>query len=188
MSKIGQKPIAVPEGVGVAQEGLKLAVKGPAGELSLSIPSPIEVVVEGDRVRVAPREDSRRARQLWGLTRTLIDNAVRGVKEPFRKELEFEGLGYRVEKRGRDLVFQLGFSHPIEYQAPEGVELEVVGKNKIAVSGVDKQLVGQTAAEIRALRPPEPYKGKGLRYVGEKIKRKSGKAVKAGVGLGGAGG
>lgn len=188
MSKVGRKQIPVPQDVKIIAKGENLRVEGPAGVLNLGIPPQVEVVVEKDHLRVVPQKESRRARQLWGLTHTLVSNAVKGVREPFRRELEFEGLGYRVQKKGGNLIFQLGFSHPVEYQAPEGIDLEVVDKNKIVVSGVDKQLVGQAAAEIRGLRPPEPYKGKGVRYVGEEIKKKPGKAAKAGVGLGAEGG
>lgn len=184
MSKIGKKPVIIPEGVKVNISGREIKVEGPAGKLQRELPTELKVEVADDRITVSLGSTSRRARQLWGLTRSLIQNMVAGVKEPFRKELELTGIGYRVEKKGDGLSLSLGFSHPVEFKAPEGVELEVVGKGKILVSGVDKQLVGQVAAQIRSLKPPEPYKGKGIKYVDEVVRKKPGKPGKAGVALG----
>jgi large subunit ribosomal protein L6 len=142
------------------------------------------VEIADGKVMVSPTGSSRRARQLWGLTRSLIHNMMVGVKEPFRKELGLTGIGYRAEKKGDDLLLSLGFSHPIEFKAPSGIKLEVVDKVKIIVSGADKQQVGQVAARLRSLKPPEPYKGKGFKYADEVIRKKPGKAGKAGASLG----
>jgi large subunit ribosomal protein L6 len=184
MSKIGKQAIPIPESVEVVVRGQTVRVKGPKGELSRKLEHGIEAKVGGGEIRVQAVSPSRRARQLWGLNRTLIDNMITGVTEGFRKDLELVGVGYRVEKKGDDLVFSLGFSHPVEFKAPEGILLEVADRTKVAVSGIDKQLVGQTAARIRDLRPPEPYKGKGIKYADEVIKKKAGKAGKVGTGFG----
>lgn len=182
MSRIGKKPITIPEGVEVTVSGQVVKVKGPKGELSLKVGRGIKVEVSEGKVVVQAASPSKSARQLWGLTRTLIKNMIEGVTAGFKKELELVGIGYRAEKKGEGISLSLGFSHPVEFKPPEGINLEVVDKTKIVVSGIDKQLVGQTAAQIRSLRPPEPYKGKGIKYVDEVIKKKPGKAGKAGAG------
>lgn len=187
MSKIGKKPVIIPEGVKVGVSQGEIEVEGPAGRLRRELPPQLKVEVADGKVMVSPTSPSRRARQLWGLTRSLIQNMVVGVKEPFRKELELTGIGYRAEKKGDDLLLSLGFSHPIEFKAPEGIKLEVVDKVKIIVSGADKQRVGQVAAQIRGLKPPEPYKGKGFKYADEVVRKKPGKAGKAGASLGAGG-
>ncbi len=184
MSKIGKQPIEIPEGVEVKINGPMVTVEGPKGKLSRKLEREVEAEVKDGKVLVKAVSPSRTARQLWGLNRALIKNMVDGVVKGFKKDLELVGLGYRVEKKGSDLVFSLGFSHPVKFESPEGITLEVPEKTKVSVSGIDKQLVGQTAARIRALRPPEPYKGKGIKYVDEVIKKKPGKAAKVGTGFG----
>ncbi len=184
MSKIGKQPIAIPDEVEVKIDGQTVIVKGPKGELFRKLEQGIKAKVLGNEVIVEKVSPSRTARQLWGLNRTLIKNMIDGVTEGFKKELELVGIGYRVEKKGEDLVFALGFSHPVEFKAPEGITLEVADKTKVTVSGIDKQLVGQVASRIRSLRPPEPYKGKGVKYADEVIKTKPGKAGKVGTGFG----
>lgn len=179
MSRIGKKPITIPEGVEVKIDEHQIKVKGPKGELTKSIPAQIEVSLkqsEGQKeLVVIPRKKSaKNIRALWGLFRALIFNMVEGVTKGFEKKLEIEGVGYRVALEGDKLVLSLGFSHPIEIKAPEGIEFKVE-KNTITISGLDKQLVGQMAAKIRAQRRPEPYKGKGIRYADEVIRRKVGK-------------
>ena len=184
MSKIGKQPIAIPEGVEVKIDGQTVTVKGPKGELFRKLEQGIKALVVENEVIVEKVSTSRTARQLWGLNRTLISNMIEGVTAEFKKDLELVGIGYRVEKKGEDLTFALGFSHPVEFKAPEGIILEAPDKTKVTVSGIDKQLVGQTAARIRSLRPPEPYKGKGIKYADEVIKTKPGKAGKVGTGFG----
>lgn len=184
MSKIGKNPIAIPEGVEVKIDGQTVTVKGPKDELSRKLEQGIEAEIVDSKIVVKKVSTSRAARQLWGLNRTLIKNMVDGVTKGFKKELELVGIGYRVEKKGEDLVFSLGFSHPVEFKAPEGITFEVADKTKVTALGIDKQLVGQTAARIRSLRPPEPYKGKGIKYADEVIKKKPGKAGKVGAGFG----
>jgi len=184
MSKIGKQPIPIPEGVEVNIDGQTVEVKGPKGELSRKLEREIKPEIVGGEVVVKPASNSQRARQLWGLNRTLISNMIEGVAGGFQKELNLVGLGYRVEKKGRGLSLALGFSHPVEFQPPEGIDLEVPERTKIVVSGIDKQLVGQVSARIRSFRPPEPYKGKGIRYSDEVVKKKPGKAAKVGTGFG----
>ena len=184
MSKIGKQPIAILEGVEVKIDGQTVTVKGPKGELSRKLEQGIKAKIVENEVIVEKVSKSRAARQLWGLNRTLISNMIGGVTEGFKKDLELVGIGYRVEKKGENLTFALGFSHPVEFKTPEGITLEVADKTKVAVLGIDKQLVGQTAARIRSLRPPEPYKGKGIKYADEVIKTKPGKAGKVGTGFG----
>lgn len=179
MSRIGKAPIPLPPGVEIAISGATITVRGPRGELSQAIPEPIEVVQEDGRLVVTRPDDERRSRALHGLTRSLLANMVTGVTEGFRKNLEIVGVGYRATARGPSTVeLALGFSHPVVVQAPEGISFEVPVPTQIRVLGSDKQAVGQVAAEIRALRKPEPYKGKGVRYAGERIVRKAGKAGK----------
>ena len=179
MSRIGRMPIAIPAGVTVTVDDTNLVtVKGPKGEDSYRANSAMTVKVEDGHVLVTRPNDNKENRALHGLTRTLIANMVTGVHETFKKELEVNGVGYRVAKQGNDLLMNLGYSHQVSYKAPEGIEFEVPQPNKIIVVGADKQLVGQVAAEIRKKRPPEPYKGKGVKYATEVIRRKEGKAGK----------
>ena len=179
MSRIGRLPITVPAGVEVKVDGSVVSVKGSKGELSHTVASPIEVTLEDGTLTVARPNDERASRSLHGLTRTLIANMVTGVTEGYEKKLEIVGVGYRVLSKGpTQLEFQLGYSHPITFNAPEGITFTVEGPTKLGVVGIDKQLVGEVAANIRKLRKPEPYKGKGVRYAGEQIRRKVGKAGK----------
>ncbi len=178
MSRIGRLPIEVPAGVDIKINGSDVVVKGPKGELSLTVAKPIEVKVEENTVTVSRPDDERESRSLHGLTRTLISNNIIGVTQGYKKELEVVGTGYRVLAKGSNLEFALGFSHPVSVEAPAGITFAVEGQNKVTITGIDKQLVGETAAKIRKIRPPEPYKGKGIRYAGEQIRRKAGKAGK----------
>lgn len=179
MSRIGRLPIPVPAGVDVAIDGQDVRVKGPKGELSLSIAEPIGAERGEDGVISVTRpNDERESRALHGLTRTLIHNMVVGVTDGYTKKLEIHGTGYRVLAKGSNLEFSLGFSHPVVIEPPAGITFAVESATKFSVSGIDKQLVGETAANIRKLRRPEPYKGKGVRYAGEQIRRKVGKAGK----------
>ncbi|MFB9071680.1 50S ribosomal protein L6 [Citricoccus parietis] len=177
MSRIGRLPITVPSGVEIKIDGPNVAVKGPKGELSHAVASPIEVSIEEGTVTVTRPNDERESRSLHGLTRTLISNMIVGVTDGYEKQLEVIGTGYRVLAKGSDLEFALGYSHPVPVKAPEGISFKVEG-NKVTVVGIDKQRVGETAANIRKLRRPDPYKGKGVRYAGEVIRRKAGKAGK----------
>jgi large subunit ribosomal protein L6 len=179
MSRIGKTPIPVPSGVDVTISGVSVSVKGPKGQLSRDVPGGITVRQDGDVLVVERPDDERESRALHGLVRSLVNNMVVGVTEGFRKELDIVGVGYRAAANGKDkLDMSLGFSHPVVVQAPEGVEFVVPQPTRIEVHGIDKQLVGQVAADIRALRKPEPYKGKGVRYVDERVRRKAGKAGK----------
>jgi large subunit ribosomal protein L6 len=181
MSRIGKLPVTVPSGVNVTLDSDAVLVKGPKGELRQAILSRVVgVKLEDGTVIVERKGDAKEHRSAHGLTRTLIANMVEGVSKGFRKSLEIQGVGYRVAKAGEKLNLSLGYSHPVVFEAPSGVALSVEGQNKIHVDGIDKQAVGQVAAEIRRLRPPEPYKGKGIRYAGEQIRKKLGKAGKAG--------
>lgn len=178
MSRIGKLPIGVPGSVTVNIDGQSLTVKGPKGELALEVAEPITVAVEEGQLTVSRPNEERESRSLHGLMRTLINNNIIGVTDGYSKQLDVVGTGYRVQLKGNDLELSLGFSHPVSFTAPEGIKLEVEGNNKITVRGIDKQVVGETAANIRKLRKPEPYKGKGVRYAGEEVRRKSGKAGK----------
>lgn len=178
MSRIGKQPITIPAGVEVSIDGATVTVKGPKGTLSHVVASPITVSIEEGQVLVARPNDERTSRSLHGLTRTLINNMIIGVTEGYKKQLEITGTGYRVVAKGKNLEFSLGFSHTVPVEAPEGIEFTVESQTKFTVSGIDKQLVGETAARIRKLKKPEPYKGKGIHYVGEVIRRKVGKAGK----------
>ncbi len=178
MSRIGKLPIQIPGSVNVTIDGQSVTVKGPKGELSLTVKEPISVAVEDGQIVVSRPDEERESRALHGLTRTLIYNDIIGVTEGYKKSLEVVGTGYRVQQKGTDIELALGFSHPVPFSAPEGVKLEVEGNNKIHVSGISKQAVGEVAANIRKLRLPEPYKGKGVRYEGEQVRRKAGKAGK----------
>ena len=179
MSRIGKMPVEVPKGVDIALKGQTFSVKGPKGTLSLEIHPEIEVTVDEGTVKVSRPSDQPRHRALHGLVRALVANMVTGVTEGFSKTLEIVGVGYRADPSGPGLKIQVGYSHPIEYPAPEGVTLECPNQTTIVVSGADKQKVGQAAAEIRSFRPPEPYKGKGIRYQGEHVRRKAGKTAGA---------
>jgi large subunit ribosomal protein L6 len=179
MSRIGRLPIAVPSGVDVAIDGQTVSVKGPKGSLSHTVAAPITVERDEDgTLRVQRPDDERENRALHGLSRTLIANMITGVTEGYTKTLEIVGVGYRVQARGSDLEFALGFSHPVPVKAPEGIAFAVESPTRLRVSGIDKQLVGEVAAKIRKIRRPDPYKGKGVRYQGEIIKRKVGKTGK----------
>lgn len=179
MSRIGRLPIDIPAGVTVSVDGQDVAVKGPKGELVLTVAKPIEVKVEEGQVLVTRPDDERESRSLHGLTRTLVNNMVTGVTEGYEKKLEIVGVGYRVISKGpKQLEFALGFSHPVIVDAPEGITFNVETQTRFSVQGIDKQLVGEVAANIRKLRKPEPYKGKGVRYSGEHVRRKAGKAGK----------
>ncbi|MGI8942379.1 MAG: 50S ribosomal protein L6 [Actinomycetota bacterium] len=179
MSRIGQAPIPVPDGVGVSVIGRNVTVNGPRGELQRSLPEKIEVEQADGELVVKRSTEQREVRALHGLIRSLLNNMVIGVTEGFEKRLEISGVGYRASKQGSDLEVLVGFSHPVRKPAPDGVEFEVPTPTRITVKGIDKELVGQVAAEIRAIRKPEPYKAKGIRYEGERIRRKAGKAAKA---------
>ena len=178
MSRIGRKPIPIPNGVTVNVSGSEVSVKGPKGTLGLRAHAEMAVKVEGAEVLVERPTDQRQHRALHGLTRTLIANMVEGVTTGYRKELDIIGVGYRAALKGKDLEIALGFSHPVPINAPEGITFEVPTPTRIIVSGADKQLVGKVAADIRRIRKTDPYKGKGIRYTGEYIRRKAGKAAK----------
>jgi large subunit ribosomal protein L6 len=175
MSRIGKKPVAIPGGVTAAVNGQEVSVKGPKGELKHVLVDSIMAKLDKDGVAVTPREDSQEAHAMWGMSRTLIANLVAGVTEGFTKKLEITGVGYRAAVQGSNLQLQLGYSHDIAYPIPQGIQIQCPKPTEIIITGIDKQKVGQVAAEIRRYRPPEPYKGKGIRYSGEFILRKEGK-------------
>jgi large subunit ribosomal protein L6 len=175
MSRIGKKPIAAPSGVAVTLDGQTVTVKGPKGQLAWTAPDEVTVAQEGGELTVSPRDETARARGMWGLSRTLISNMVEGVSKGYEQNLELVGVGYRAAMKGKSLSMQLGFSHDVDVEPPEGVAFTVGKPTEVKVSGIDKQLVGETAARIRRIRPPEPYKGKGVRYAGETVRRKEGK-------------
>jgi large subunit ribosomal protein L6 len=178
MSRIGRLPIDIPAGVDVTVDGSAVTVKGPKGELGLTVASPIEVKIEDGQLLVTRPDDERESRSLHGLTRTLIANQIIGVTAGYSKGLEIVGTGYRVTAKGNSLEFALGYSHSITVDPPEGISFAVDGNTKLTVHGIDKQAVGEAAANIRKLRKPEPYKGKGVRYAGEVVRRKAGKSGK----------
>ena len=175
MSRIGKKPVVIPGNVQANVSGQTVKVKGPKGELSVTLPEEVTLEQSGDTIIVAPRDETKRARSMWGLSRTLVDNIVEGTTNGYSKTLEIQGVGYRAQMKGKDLQLNLGFSHEVVHAIPKGIDVEVTKPTEIVVSGIDKQLVGQVAAEIRSYRPPEPYQGKGVRYQGEYIFRKEGK-------------
>lgn len=175
MSRIGNKPVEFPDGVTPEISGQDVKVKGPKGELSIRIHDDVSVTLEDGKAVLAPRSSSLSARKLWPTMRTLVYNMVVGVSEGYEKELQIQGVGYRANLKGSTLVMQLGFSHEVNFPVPEGVKLEVIDQTQIKVSGIDKQQVGQVAAKIRGYKPPEPYKGKGIRYKDEYVMRKEGK-------------
>jgi large subunit ribosomal protein L6 len=181
MSRIGKQPIEVPSGVTVEVAGATVNVSGPGGKLAQRISPDMKVTVNDGQVLVERPSDEREHRALHGLTRSLIANMVEGVTKGFEKRLEIQGVGYRAALQGKDLELQVGFSHPVAFPAPEGIEFEVPAPNRIGIKGIDKQLVGETAARIRRIRKPEPYKGKGIRYEGEYVRKKAGKAAKTAV-------
>ena len=176
MSRIGKRPVPVPTGVTVTIEGNSIRVKGPRGELQRTLPAEIRVSQEGGEVRVERPSDEANHKALHGLSRTLVANMIEGVTTGFRKQLDLVGVGYKAEARPYGLQLALGYSHPVEYRAPEGIKLTAPTPTSVVVDGANKEIVGQVAAEIRSLRPPEPYKGKGIKYTGEQIRRKAGKA------------
>ncbi len=178
MSRIGNKPITVPDGVNVTIDGHKITVKGPKGTLEREVSNKINVTLDGNVINVTRNNDQPESRSLHGLTRTLINNMIQGTVKEYERKLEVNGIGYRAQKKGKDLVLTLGYSHPVEVEAPEGITFEVPSPNEIIVKGIDKELVGQTAAILRTKRPPEVYKGKGIKYAEETIRRKEGKAGK----------
>lgn len=181
MSRVGQAPITIPDGVSISIVGSTVTINGPRGELQRSLPEGIKVEQVDSELRVARESETREVRALHGLVRSLLANMVQGVTEGFEKRLEIHGVGYRATKQGNDIELAVGFSHPVRKPAPDGIDFEVPAPTRITVRGIDKELVGQTAAEIRSIRKPEPYKAKGIRYEGEHVRRKAGKAAKAGA-------
>lgn len=178
MSRIGKRPISIPNKVTVTIDGQSVRVKGPKGELFRVLPQEVEVVQEGETVLVKRRDDSRPARQRHGLCRTLVANMVEGVSQGFQRRLEITGVGYRAQVQGKNLTLNMGYSHPVQIEPPDGIQFAVENNTSVIVTGIDKEIVGNTAARIRAVRAPEPYKGKGIRYANEVIKRKAGKSGK----------
>lgn len=175
MSRIGKKPVSVPQGVTASVNGQTVTAKGPKGELKFVVNDEVLVKMEDGQIAVEPRDQTKNSRSKWGMSRTQIVNILTGVKDGFEKKLEIQGVGYRAAMQGKNIQLALGFSHDVVYEAPEGITLSVGKPTEITVSGIDKQQVGQVAAEIREYRGPEPYKGKGVRYAGERIVRKEGK-------------
>ena len=175
MSRIGKKPVPVPQGVTATVDGQTVTAKGPKGELKFVVNDEVLIKLENGEIEVTPRDDSKDARSKWGMSRTQISNVVNGVKDGFERRLEISGVGYRAAMQGKNLQLALGFSHDVVYEAPEGVTISTPKPTEIVITGIDKQVVGQVAAEIRKYRGPEPYKGKGVRYAGERIVRKEGK-------------
>ncbi|HEX4573957.1 MAG TPA: 50S ribosomal protein L6 [Gemmatimonadales bacterium] len=179
MSRIGQKPVPLPPGVTAAIDGQRVTVKGPKGELGRTVHADLAVALESNAILVRRPSDEKRHKALHGLTRTLIANMVDGVTKGFAKALEIQGVGYKAEAKPFGVQLTVGFSHPVPYHAPQGIKISVDNNVLVKIEGVDKELVGQVAAELRAVRPPEPYKGKGIRYVGEQVRRKAGKTAQA---------
>jgi large subunit ribosomal protein L6 len=175
MSRIGKKPIAVPNGVTVTVEGQTVTVKGPKGQLAWTLADEVTPKLEGSELTLAKAAEGPRAQAMWGLSRTLVNNMVTGVTQGFERTLELVGVGYRAQMKGNALSMQLGFSHDVDIPAPQGITFATPKQTEIRISGIDKQLVGELAARIRRIRPPEPYKGKGVRYAGEQVRRKEGK-------------
>jgi large subunit ribosomal protein L6 len=178
MSRIGKLPIKVPDKVNVLIDQNKIVVKGPKGELSKTLPDSIKIIQNDKIIKVTPNETNNSSQQLYGTYRSLIDNMIKGVTNGFQKKLELQGVGYRSQVDGKNLILNVGYSHQVKILSPEGIKLSVEGNTNITVSGLDKELVGQVAADIRLVRPPEPYKGKGIRYQGEYVRKKVGKAGK----------
>ncbi|MGH9457937.1 MAG: 50S ribosomal protein L6 [Thermoanaerobaculia bacterium] len=177
MSRVGRKPIVLPKGVEIRQQGNAIHVKGPKGALETQLVPGISMKAEGNEVVFERKDDERQSRAFHGLIRALVANNVTGVTEGFKRELDIVGVGYRAEVKGKEVVFQLGYSHPIHFKIPEGIQVAVDKSGRVTVTGIDRQQVGQTAAEIRKLRLPDPYKGKGIKYTDEVIRRKAGKAA-----------
>jgi large subunit ribosomal protein L6 len=175
MSRIGKKPVALPKGVTASVEGKTVKVKGPKGELNVTLVEEIDASLDAHGITLTPHKDMERAAQMWGLSRTLVNNLVQGVTNGFSKKLEIQGVGYRAAVQGKNLNLQLGFSHDVAYPIPDGITITSEKPTMLTITGIDKQLVGQVAAEIRSYRPPEPYKGKGVRYAKEYVRRKEGK-------------
>lgn len=175
MSRIGKKPVTVPAGVTLTQTGQDISVKGPKGELNFTLPSAVTGELKDGEFTVTPVEGVKNGSAMWGMSRTMVANLIEGVTTGFKKELELRGVGYRAQSQGSKLTMQLGFSHDVIYEAPEGITIAAPKPTQIVVEGIDKQKVGQVAAEIRSYRKPEPYKGKGVRYVGEYVRQKEGK-------------
>lgn len=175
MSRIGKRAVAIPIGVTASVDGQQVTVKGPKGELSAVLVEEVMAKLGDDGIKVGPRDGSKRAHSMWGMSRTIVANMVEGVNEGFSRTLEINGVGYRAQAQGKNLQLNLGFSHDVVYAVPEGIDVQTPKPTEIVISGIDKQQVGQVAAEIRRYRPPEPYKGKGVRYAGEYIFRKEGK-------------
>lgn len=178
MSRIGKRPIAVPDKVTVNIDGQHIKVKGPKGELERELPSLVSVEQDGSTLSVKRQDDSRISRQRHGLSRTLVANMIDGVSKGFEKRLSIQGVGYRAQVKGKQLILNVGYSKPVEIDPPEGIQLAVENNTQVIVTGINKEVVGNVAARIRAVRPPEPYKGKGIRYLGEVVRRKAGKAGK----------
>jgi len=178
MSRIGKAPIPIPDKVTVNLEGLSVSVKGPKGELSRTLPEGVSISQDGNHLQVSPTSEARRSRERHGLSRTLVANMVEGVSQGFSRKLEIVGVGYRAQVQGKKLVVSAGYSHPVEMVPPDGVTFAVENNTTVIVTGADKELVGNEAAKVRAIRPPEPYKGKGIKYEGERILRKVGKTGK----------
>jgi large subunit ribosomal protein L6 len=180
MSRIGRRPIAIPAGVEIDLRGAQITVRGPKGELQRTLPAAMRVRIDDGEVTVERPSEAKPHRELHGLTRTLVANMVEGVTNGYRKSLEISGVGYRAQKVGENLQLSLGYSHPVDVEAPAGISFEVETPTRLSVVGIDKELVGQVAARVRSKRKPEPYKGKGVRYVGEQVRRKAGKTGKIG--------
>jgi large subunit ribosomal protein L6 len=178
MSRIGKLPVTVPKNVNIELNGQEIKVKGTHGELSYQIPNEIDVSLNEEKIVVKPKEDTRLSRQKYGLVRALINNMVIGVSEQFERRLQMIGVGYRSQVSGKNLTLNVGFSHPVEFTTPEGIEIKVEANTNIIIRGADKEKVGLLASQIRAVRPPEPYKGKGIRYLDERVLRKAGKSGK----------
>ena len=179
MSRIGKRPVSLPKGVTAQVEGQRVTIKGPKGEIGRTVHADLTVAVEETGVVVKRPSDESRHKALHGLTRTLIANMVEGVTKGFQKTLEIQGVGYKAEPKGQEIQLLVGFSHPVRYKPPQGIKIAIDNNTLVRIEGVDKELVGQVAAEIRAVRPPEPYKGKGIRYQGEQVRRKAGKTAQA---------
>ncbi len=175
MSRIGKKAVEVPKGVTATIDGQTVTAKGPKGQLEVALVDEVSVAMTDDGIKVDPRDETKRARSMWGMSRTLVQNIVTGVSDGFEKRLEISGVGYRAQAQGKTLNLALGYSHEVNFDIPEGIEVQTPKPTEVVVSGIDKQKVGQVAAEIRRWRPPEPYKGKGVKYVDEYVFRKEGK-------------
>ncbi|OGE37772.1 50S ribosomal protein L6 [Candidatus Daviesbacteria bacterium RIFCSPLOWO2_01_FULL_39_12] len=188
MSRIGDAPILISEGITIEKDGRSLVVNGPKGSLRMEISPDVKVEIQGNQIKISRTNDLPKIKAMHGLTRNLIANMITGVKEGWSKDLELVGVGFRAAGGGNKLTLNIGFSHPVEIDTPEGISFEVSDNTKIKVSGIDKQLVGQVTANIRSIKPPDVYKGKGIRYQGEYVRKKIGKAGKVGAGVGTAGG